>query len=91
MKEQQIEKVFLHIIADGRYSPPKSALESVRSLEEKIASLNIGTIGSVLGRYYAMDRDRRWERTEKAYNCLTKGSGSIATSISAVIEQSYKQ
>lgn len=91
MKEQKIDKVFLHILTDGRDSPPKSALESVKSLSEKLDGLHIGTMCSVMGRYYGMDRDRRWERTEKAYNCLTKGDGNKANSIFEAIEQSYKQ
>ena len=91
MKEHKLEKVFLHIITDGRDSPPKSALGSVKNLQEKLDSLQIGVISSVTGRYYAMDRDRRWERTEKAYNCLTKGSENKAVSAAVVIEQSYSQ
>lgn len=91
IKEQKIERLFLHIITDGRDSPPKSALESVKSLQEKLDNLQIGVISSVLGRYYGMDRDRRWERTEKAYNCLSKGNGNKARSVAAVIEESYNQ
>lgn len=91
LKEQKVEKVFLHIITDGRDSPPKSALESVKRLQEKMNSLKIGIIASVMGRYYAMDRDRRWERTEKSYQCLTKGIGNKANSIFSAIEEAYKQ
>src|SRR3989339_286125 len=79
-KEQGIKEVFIHLITDGRDSPPKSALETVKQIEEKISSNGIGTIASILGRYYAMDRDRRWERTEIAYNCLTRGLGKHSAS-----------
>lgn len=91
LKEQHLEKVFIHVITDGRDSPPKSALESIKRLQEKLDSLRVGVISSVMGRYYAMDRDRRWERTEKAYNCLIKGEGNRAPSVVEAIELSYKQ
>jgi len=88
-KEQGIKEVFIHLITDGRDSPPKSALETVKQIEEKISSNGIGTIASILGRYYAMDRDRRWERTEIAYNCLTRGLGKHSASAAEAINQSY--
>lgn len=91
MKEQKMERVYLHIVTDGRDSPPKSGLESVKSLQEKLDGLKIGVMASVSGRYYAMDRDRRWERTEKTYNCLTNGTGNKAPSVALAIEESYKQ
>ena len=91
LKEQKIDKVFIHVITDGRDSPPKSAVESIKSLSEKLSSLNIGVIASVMGRYYAMDRDRRWERIEKAYNCLTKGETNKAKSAVDAVEASYAQ
>ena len=91
MKEQKSERVYLHIITDGRDSPPKSGLETVKRLQEKLDSLEIGIMASVSGRYYAMDRDRRWERTEKAYNCLTKGTGNKSQSVASAIEESYRQ
>ncbi len=91
MKEKGLDKVFLHIITDGRDSSPKSALEAVKRLQEKLDSLHVGIMSSVMGRYYAMDRDMRWERTEKAYNCLAKGSGNKSKSIFETIELSYKQ
>ncbi len=91
MKEQQLQNVFLHIITDGRDSPPKSALGSVKALSEKLTSLKLGTMASVMGRYYGMDRDRRWERTEKAYLCLTGGLANKSNSILEAIESSYSQ
>ncbi|OGK42843.1 phosphoglycerate mutase (2,3-diphosphoglycerate-independent) [Candidatus Roizmanbacteria bacterium RIFCSPLOWO2_01_FULL_35_13] len=91
MKEKQVERVYLHLITDGRDSPPKSAMNTVKNLLEKLETLKIAKIASIMGRYYAMDRDRRWERTEKAYNCLTKGSLNKAGSVSEVMEWSYSQ
>lgn len=88
-KENSVKNLFIHAITDGRDSPPKSGSELIKELEEKLLPLQIGRIASVMGRYYAMDRDLRWERTEKAYLCLTKGSGSPAKSAIEAVESSY--
>jgi len=90
-KEQNVEKVFVHCITDGRDSPPKAAVQTLQSLEEKMKAIGVGTIASVMGRYYAMDRDRRWERIEKAYSCLTKGVGEKAASAREAIDKSYTE
>jgi 2,3-bisphosphoglycerate-independent phosphoglycerate mutase len=90
-KENNLKKVYIHAITDGRDSPPKAALGLVKQLEERLKILSIGEIVSVMGRYYAMDRDRRWERTEKAYRCLTSGSDIKASDIIMAIENSYKK
>ncbi len=89
-KENQIKNVFVHAITDGRDSPPKSAREIILRLEEKLKQLEIGKIASVTGRYFAMDRDRRWSRIEQAYNALTKGQGDKAFSAIDAVTQSYK-
>ncbi|UCD76552.1 MAG: 2,3-bisphosphoglycerate-independent phosphoglycerate mutase [Phycisphaerales bacterium] len=65
------DRVFIHVITDGRDTPPKSALGFVRQIEEKIAETGVGRIATVMGRYYAMDRDHRWGRVALAYACLT--------------------
>lgn len=88
-KENAVTNVFLHVITDGRDSPPKSAAQIVNQLDEKLTQTGIGKIATVIGRYYAMDRDRRWERTERAYNCLTKGSSSTAKSANEAITKEY--
>ncbi len=87
--ENGIKDVAIHIITDGRDSPPKSALGVVSRIEEKIHQLGIGRIASVMGRYFAMDRDLRWERTEKAYRCLIHGSETFYPTAEAAIAQSY--
>ncbi len=89
-RENGIANVAIHVITDGRDSPPKSAIEVVSRIEEKIHQLGIGQIASVMGRYFAMDRDRRWERTEKAYICLTQGT-TMAPSAADAISASYEQ
>jgi 2,3-bisphosphoglycerate-independent phosphoglycerate mutase len=88
-KEQGLSNIFVHAITDGRDSPPKSAMEIIKPLEDKLKQLGVGKIATVLGRYYAMDRDRRWERIEKAYVCLTKGVGSTAESAEQAIQNAY--
>ena len=88
-KEQKLNNVFLHAITDGRDSPPKSAAEIIKQVEEEIAKNSICKIVSVMGRYYAMDRDRRWERTERAYNCITKGVGAKTSTAAEAIANAY--
>jgi 2,3-bisphosphoglycerate-independent phosphoglycerate mutase len=90
-KENNLPNTFIHCITDGRDSPPKSAHQTIAQLEEKLASLKIGKIATVMGRYYAMDRDRRWERIEKAYRALTTGIGITANSAAEAVDQAYKQ
>ncbi len=91
MKEQGFTRVFLHLFTDGRDSPPKSAAIYINQIQAYLHSLGFGKIASIMGRYYSMDRDMRWDRTEKAYNALTKGIGEKATSPLKVIDASYKK
>ena len=91
MKEQGFTRVFLHLFTDGRDSPPKSAAIYVNQIQSYLKSLEFGKIASITGRYYAMDRDLRWDRTEKAYNALTKGIGEKATDPLKVIDSNYKK
>ena len=88
-KNQAIGNVFLHLFADGRDSPPKSAVSYLRQVEDEINRVGIGQIASISGRYFAMDRDQRWERTEKTYTALTEGLGKFANSPTEAVLQSY--
>lgn len=88
-KEQGLNNVFLHLFTDGRDSPPTSALEYVKIIKEELKFLKFGKIASIMGRYYAMDRDRRWERTQKAYLALTTGACPTNHSPEEIIEKSY--
>ncbi len=90
-KENSLSNVCVHAITDGRDSPPKSAGDIIHLLEQKLKELKIGQIGSVIGRYFAMDRDRRWERSEKAYRCLTEVSSISFATASLAIENAYKE
>jgi len=88
-KRQGLAKVYIHAFLDGRDVPPSSAAEYMATLEKKIAEIGIGTIATVSGRYYAMDRDKRWERVVKAYEAIAHGVGVKASSGPAAISTSY--
>ena len=88
-KEKQLDKVYVHCFLDGRDVGPSTGLGFIQELEEKLAQLGVGQIATVAGRYYAMDRDNRWERVEKAYQAMTQGVGVMADSAVAAVEQSY--
>jgi 2,3-bisphosphoglycerate-independent phosphoglycerate mutase len=90
-KQCGLERVFIHCFLDGRDTPPSSASQYVAALRKKIEEIGCGQIASVIGRYYAMDRDKRWERTERAYELLVKGKGERATDPVAAIRRSYEQ
>ena len=87
-KRQGVEKVYVHCFLDGRDTPPASGKEYVEALEAKMKEIGIGEVASVSGRYYAMDRDNRWDRVERAYNALVKGEGVQAESATAGIQAS---
>lgn len=88
-KKQGIEKVYVHCFLDGRDTPPASGKEYVEKLEAKMAEIGVGQVASVAGRYYAMDRDNRWDRVEKAYRALVFGEGETCESAPAGIQTSY--
>ncbi|MBI3595133.1 MAG: 2,3-bisphosphoglycerate-independent phosphoglycerate mutase [Nitrospirae bacterium] len=86
-----LEKVFIHPFLDGRDTPPKSALLYLEPLLEFISKIGVGQIATVSGRYYAMDRDRRWDRVKKAYDALVPGTGNPASSPTDAIQKSYQE
>jgi 2,3-bisphosphoglycerate-independent phosphoglycerate mutase len=90
-KEHGLDRVFVHCFLDGRDTPPASGVNYVAALQRKIAEIGCGEIATVVGRYYAMDRDQRWERTNRAFELLTKGVGKPASDPIAAIHQSYEQ
>ena len=90
-KRNGLEKVYVHCFLDGRDTPPESGKDFVAQLEEKMAEIGVGKVASVMGRYYAMDRDKRWDRVELAYRALTKGEGKTAESAAAGIQASYDE
>ena len=88
-KEQGVKNVYLHLFLDGRDVAPRSALGYIYTVNEAIAKLGYGEIATVSGRFYAMDRDKRWERVEKAYNAIANGVGETAVSAKEAVEASY--
>jgi len=90
-KQRGLERVFVHCFLDGRDTPPSSAAHYIQALQKKIEEIGCGQIASLIGRYYAMDRDKRWERTERAYELLVKGKGELATDPVAAILRSYER
>lgn len=88
-KRNGLNKVFVHCFLDGRDTPPASGKDFVAQLEEKMAEIGVGRVASVMGRYYAMDRDNRWDRVELAYKALTKGEGKTNDSATGAIQASY--
>ncbi|MBQ8848533.1 MAG: 2,3-bisphosphoglycerate-independent phosphoglycerate mutase [Candidatus Gastranaerophilales bacterium] len=91
MAKNDLKDVYIHAFLDGRDTPPKSAYEYLMQTEEELKKHNLPKIASIIGRYWAMDRDKRWERVERAYDCLTKGIGTKEESSSIAIQNSYSK
>lgn len=83
--------VCFHVITDGRDTSPQGGVRYVQALRDKLDALGMGRIATLCGRYYAMDRDKRWERTEKYYNAITLGDAEVVNDPVAALEQSYAQ
>jgi 2,3-bisphosphoglycerate-independent phosphoglycerate mutase len=90
-KREGLERVYVHLFTDGRDTMPQSGIEFARDLLAFMAERQIGRVASVVGRYYAMDRDKRWERTKQAYDLLTKGVGRPAPDALTAIQRSYDE
>jgi 2,3-bisphosphoglycerate-independent phosphoglycerate mutase len=91
-KQHKVEKVFVHCFLDGRDTPPHSGRDYVRQLQQKMRELGVGEIATLVGRYYAMDRDNRWERIELAYRAMVHGEADTKTSDPvAALQRSYEQ
>jgi len=90
-KREKVGTVYLHLFLDGRDTPPTSAEQFMLDLNEKLKNFPDAKIATVSGRYYAMDRDKRWDRVEKAYQCLTEGVGNKAASALEAIRNSYRE
>ena len=90
-KRRDFEDVYVHCFLDGRDTPPASAENYIMQLEEKMREKTVGKIASVSGRYYAMDRDKRWDRIQKTYNAMVNGEGEKSSSATQAIEDSYQK
>ncbi|AYD41212.1 2,3-bisphosphoglycerate-independent phosphoglycerate mutase [Clostridium fermenticellae] len=89
-KQKGLQKVYVHAFLDGRDVPPASAKTYIEDIEDFMKETGVGKIATVSGRYYAMDRDKRWERIQLAYNALVLGKGETAESAIEAVEKSYK-
>lgn len=88
-KQRGVKDVYVHAFLDGRDVPPSSGIDYVRELQQKIDEIGVGKIATVMGRYWAMDRDNLWDRVQKAYDAMVLGEGEHAASGVAAVEQSY--
>jgi 2,3-bisphosphoglycerate-independent phosphoglycerate mutase len=85
-----LQKIYVHAFLDGRDTPPRSAARSIEALEEECAALGVGRIASLVGRYYAMDRDNRWERVQAAYDLMTLGQAEFSSATASDgLQQAY--
>jgi 2,3-bisphosphoglycerate-independent phosphoglycerate mutase len=88
-RQTGVERVYIHAFLDGRDTPPRSALGFIDRLERSLAEVGVGRLATVMGRYYAMDRDERWQRVAAAYAALVLGEGRPVATATAAIEASY--
>ncbi len=88
-QREGVEQICIHAFLDGRDTPPQSGINYLAELEEKLATLGIGRVATVMGRYYAMDRDNRWDRVEQAWQAITLGQGQSAANSAAAIREAY--
>ena len=88
-KEQGLSKVYVHCFLDGRDVPPSSGKHYVEQLQAKIQQLGVGEIATVMGRYYAMDRDKRWDRVQRAYDAIACGEGPFEADAAQAVQKSY--
>jgi len=88
-RDRGLERVYVHAVLDGRDTPPHNGVKYIAALEEEMKAIGTGAVATVVGRYYCMDRDKRWERTRRAYDLYTLGEGARAASARAAVEASY--
>lgn len=88
-KKEGLGDVFIHCLLDGRDTPPQSGAAYLEELENELKKIGVGAIATIMGRYYAMDRDNRWDRVEKAYSAIVRGDGVCQKSASTAIRASY--
>jgi len=89
-KKNNVKNVYIHAITDGRDVAPDSAINYIEKVESKITELGVGAIATIVGRYYYMDRDKRWDRVEKGYNAVFNGVGARFSTANSGISASYK-
>ena len=90
-KQQGVEQVFVHCFMDGRDTPPESGAGYIEQLQKELRQIGVGKIATVSGRYYAMDRDKRWDRIERAFGAMVLGNGAKFTDPVAAVKRSYER
>ncbi len=90
-KRESIGQVYLHALMDGRDTPPHSGLDYIRQVQQKMDEIGVGKIATISGRYWGMDRDKRWERVQRYYDLITKGKGLQFINAVEAIEDSYRR
>jgi len=90
-RQESVSQVFVQAFTDGRDTPPQSGAGYLRQIQKEARTIGVGRIASVSGRYYAMDRDKRWERIERAFGAMVLGNGEKATDPVAAVERSYEK
>ena len=90
-KDRGVQRVYIHCFLDGRDTPPSSAVTYLSALQKKLGEIGCGEIATLVGRYYAMDRDKRWERTKRAYDLLVHGNGELVMDPIQAVRQSYER
>ncbi len=90
-RRRRVEHLFLHVLTDGRDCAPNAAADDVATLERTLADAGVGRVATVTGRYYAMDRDRRWDRTRRAYDAIVHGLGRTATDAASLVRSAYAE
>ena len=89
--DEGLKKVYVHAFLDGRDTPPSSACTYLQTVEDELKKYNLPKVATVIGRYYIMDRDNRWDRVEKGYNCLLLGEGNHAATACEAVQKSYEE
>ena len=88
-KKKGIENVYVHTFLDGRDVPPTSGAEFMAELEKEIKEIGVGSVATIMGRFYAMDRDNAWDRVEKAYKAMVDGEGIQETDAVTAVKNSF--
>ena len=90
-KEMDLTRVFVHMFTDGRDTPERVALQAIAKLKDRINRIGVGSIASIGGRFYTMDRGGHWDQTEMTYQVLANGKGHSAATPEEAVEQNYSQ
>jgi len=90
-KKEQFYNVYIHIITDGRDAPVTASIEKIKKLQKKIRKIGFGIIATISGRYYAMDRDKKWDRTQRAYDCIIRARAGEYSAVIKQIQECHKK